>query len=417
MQDIELCEQSKEDKKAGRVKVVITALRINDENNPSDCNNNGIRWLRKYVEANMDSFIGMPYTCSFIDDDKTYPSGHGQMKYDSNGNVIFENSEVVGVVETAEIVDMEINGMISTVLQTTGYLYYQRYPNLVSWLREQKLNNEIVDASIEINGKGDLKDIVYEHGIGARDVNGKLIIPRTPVQFDGTSLSFLFLTPPGDDYAQVIEVNSKSTDNKSDDIEIKNKEVLNMADNAKDPVVELNEKIVQLNNKINDLNACIKEKDTEINKYKEELNACNTKQEELNSLLVDANKTVEASRAEVNSLTVEIEPLRQMNADAEKAAAQAEVNSYFETIKKENGFTDTELNSLQTDYVEKCDLDGLKAKETELCVNKFKEMKKVDNATAELNSINTDSAEKLFFSTKQDTVETNSADDGSELFK
>lgn len=410
MRGIEVCEQSKEDKKAGRVKVVITALRINSDNDPLDCNNNGIRWLRKHIEANIESFIGMPYTCSFIDEDKTYPSGHGEMKYDENGNVIFENSEVVGTVEKAEIVDIEINGSINTVLQTTGYLYYQRYSNFVQWLRTQKECNEVVESSIEINGKGDSKDIIYEHGVGCRDNQGKLIVPRTPVEFDGTSLSFLYLTPPGDDYAQVIEINNKSTESNSDDIETENKNK-----EEQKAMEELNAKIAELSQQIVELNATIAEKDSELNKCREEMNACKEKESELNELLVEANKTVESGKAEINSLTEEIEPLRQMKADNEKAEAQAEINSYFENIKKENGFSETELNSLQEDYVAKCDLAGLKTKEAELCVNKFKEMKKVENATAELNA-QTETDNALFFSTKVETVETNSTDIGAELF-
>ena len=134
-------------------------------------------------------------------------------------------------------------------------------------------------------------------------------------------------------------------------------------------------------------------------------------------MLVEANKTVEAQKTQIAELNSEIEPLRQMKADIDAKTAQAEVNSYFETIKKENGFSEAELNSLKTEYVDKCDLAGLKAKETELCVNKFKEMKRIDLASAELNSDDTET-ETLFFSTKVENVEINNADDdGSELFR
>ena len=38
---------------------------------------------------------------------------------------------------------------------------------------------------------------------------------------------------------------------------------------------------------------------------------------------------------------------------------KAEINSYFETEVKKNGFTEVELNSLKADFVDKMDFDGL----------------------------------------------------------
>ena len=148
------------------------------------------------------------------------------------------------------------------------------------------------------------------------------------------------------------------------------------------------------------------------------MNACKNEKAELNTLLVEANKTVESQKAQIAALNAEIEPLRKMKDDADATAAQAEVNSYFESIEKNDGFSEAELNSMRTEYVEKCDLDGLKAKETELCVAKFKEMQKASAKEAELNSANTGAV--LFFSTKPENVEINNIndfDDGSDLFK
>ena len=82
---------------------------------------------------------------------------------------------------------------------------------------------------------------------------------------------------------------------------------------------------------------------------------------------------------------------------------------------KENGFSEAELNSLKTDFVDKGDLAGLKAKETELCVNKFKELKKIDATNVEINSTNNNG--NLFFSTKANAELNNDVDDGSELFR
>ena len=179
-------------------------------------------------------------------------------------------------------------------------------------------------------------------------------------------------------------------------------------DNNKDvSVVELNAQIVDKVNEINTLNKTISDKDVEINTLKE-------KEVELNQLIVEANKTIEAQKQQITELNTEIEPLRQLKVEKETKEKQAEINAYFETVKAENGFTEVELNSLKTEYVDKGDLEGLKSAETELCVKKVKEMKKVEKVETEVNSLNDNN---LFFSTKTETVENNTSDDGSELFK
>jgi TolA-binding protein len=411
--DIELNE-SIEDKKAGRTQITMTALTIN---NRGQWNKRGMTWLEEYVNDNIESIIGAPFVVCFIDENKTIPSGHGTLTYDENGNCQFLDSDTVGAIQKAWIEEIEVDGSTSKKLVVSGYLFNQRYPSFVGWLKDEVTNGTNVKGSVEANGKGESKNIIYEDGGNGKDEEGNWIVGRVPKIFDFTGLAILLpdVVEPADDGSEVIEINSlsKSTDEKSDDIEENNvcKEENNMTDDVKDGVVELHNKIVELNNKINEMNAQLEAKDTEINSLKE-------KETELNSLLVDANKTIESSKTQIAELNTEIEPLRQMKTDSDKAKAQSEVNTYFETIKVENGFTEVELNSLKTDYVDKCDLDGLKAKEQELCIKKFKEMRKVAVAEAEINSATKeDNAEALFFSTKVETVETNSADDGADLFK
>ena len=195
-----------------------------------------------------------------------------------------------------------------------------------------------------------------------------------------------------------------------------------MADiNNTDSIVELNDRILNQANEINELKSQIDAKEVELTECKKELEDCKAelnsskeKEAELNELLVEANKSVEANKTEIAELNSELEPLREMKNRIEAEKAQAEVNAYFETIKKENGFSEAELNSLKEEFVDKCDLAGLKAKETELCVARFKEMKKADKVDAEINSAETDN--NLFFSTKVEIIEANAADDGSDLF-
>lgn len=419
----------KEDRKRGRLNITITALSIHER---GQWNKRGMTWIEEYVKDNIESAIGMPIVVSWLVD-KEIPSDHGTYSFDNDGNRIFFDSDTVGSIQDAWIEEIEVKGIKGKKLICKGYIYSQRYPKFCEWLKIQVANHEHVKGSVEVDGKGDSKEIIYETGNG-HNADGSWEMGRICKVFDFTGLAILSdIVKPADDGSEVIEINSLNhTENSGDDIKQNNKkEESHMPEINKDSVVELNNKIVEQNTEINELrrqlndantelnrckeelNAC-KETEAELNSCKEELNSCKEKESELNSLLVDANKTVEAQKVQIAELNSEIEPLRQMKKDADEKAAQAEINSYFESIKKENGFSEAELNSLKEEFVDKCDFAGLKAKETELCVNKFKEMKRVESASAELNS--DDTMDNLFFSTKIETVEINNTTDGSELF-
>lgn len=444
--DLEICsiqEQTDEDIKAGRVKITMSAYEIYDTGDYTQHNKRGLHWEEKYTKDNMESAIGAPFVVRFVDDERTLISDHGRMENDmEDGAIVFPDSDTVGHIEKVWIEEKEIEGKLRKVLMVAGVIYDHRYHELVKFIRETISSGGCIKGSVEICGKGKKTQILYEHGYGSVDSEGNLIFPRTPVEYDITALALLSeFCPPADDGSEVIEINSMNNSNFtknqsdiSDDIKNKNKEESRMAEINNASIVELNKKIVEQTTKINnlqsqiiekdaELNRCkeelnaLKEKEEELNQCKEDLNASKEKEEELNSLLVEANKTVEAQKAQIAELNSEIEPLRQLKADEEAKAAKAEIDSYFEKIKKENGFTKTELKSLKTEFVDKCDLAGLKAKETELCVNKFKELKRMDNVNAELNSISSE-GENLFFSTKIEAPEINNAtDDGSDLFK
>lgn len=422
----------KEDRKRGRLNITITALSIHER---GKWNKRGMTWLEEYVNANIESAIGMPIVVSWLID-KEIPSDHGTYDFDEDGNRIFYDSDTVGSVQQASIEEVEIDGIKGKKMVCKGYIYSQRYPKFCKWLKSQMAESEHVKGSVEADGKGDSKEIIYEHGNG-HNPDGTWEMGRIPVVFDFTGLCILcpHVVKPADDGSEVVEVNSLNNHHEiSDDIKNKDmKEDSQMAEMNADSVVELNNKIVeqateinelkrQINEKDSELNKCkeeinlLKEKEAELNKCKEEINTYKTKEEELNSLLVEANKSVEYQKAQIAELNSEIEPLREMKKNTDAAKAEAEINSYFESIKKENGFSEAELNSLKEEYVDKCDLAGLKAKETELCVNKFKEMRKVESVKAELNADDTE--DKLFFSTKLDNVEINNvSEDGSDLFK
>lgn len=443
--ELELCSiqsQTDEEIKAGRVKITMSAYEIHDAGNYSQHNKRGLHWEEKYTRENMESAVGAPFVVRFIDDDRSFISDHGRMENDiEDGTIIFPDSDTVGHIEKVWIEEKEIDEKLRKVLMVSGVIYDQRYHELVKYLRTALASKGHVKGSVEICGKGKSPQIVYEHGLGSHDADGNLIVPRTPVQYDISALAILSdFVPPADDGSQVIEINSmkysRTQINKKDN---NKKEESNMAEINTETVIELNTKVATQAAEINNLQHQVNEKDAELNKCKEELNACKeelnaykkkeeelnkckeelnsskNKETELNSLLVEANKTVESQKTQIAELNSEIEPLRQMKADVDSKTAQAEINAYFETIKKENGFSEAELNSLKADFVDKGDLAGLKAKETELCVNKFKELKKIDAANVEINSANNNS--NLFFSTKNNAEVNSVIDDGSELFR
>lgn len=421
----------KEDRKRGRLNITITALSIH---NRGEWNKRGMTWIEEYVQDNLKSAIGMPIVVSWLVD-KEIPSDHGTYDFDDEGNRIFYDSDTVGSVQDAWIQDVEIDGIDGKKLVCKGYIYSQRYSKFCKWLKSQVEISEHVKGSVEADGKGDSKDIIYETGNG-HNADGSWEMGRIPKVFDFTGLCILcpHVVRPADDGSEVIEINSMSQSGKTVDIKTNNqKEESEMAEVNTDSVVELNNKIVsqateinelqhQINEKDTELNKCkeelntIKEKESELNACKEELNALKEKEAELNSLLVEANKSVESQKIQLAELNSEVEPLRQMKNEVEQEKVKAEINSYYQNIVKENGFSEAELNSLKTDYVEKCDLAGLKEKETELCINKFKELRKMEKINAELNSSEDNSCD-LFFSTKSDNAElNNSVDDGSDLF-
>lgn len=412
----------KEDKKRGRLNITITALSIHER---GQWNKRGMTWLEEYVQNNIESAIGMPIVVSWLID-KEIPSDHGTYSFDDDGNRIFYDSETVGSIQKAWIQNVNIDGDSGKKLVCKGYIYSQRYPKFCEWLKIQVANHEHIKGSIEVDGKGDSKEIIYECGDG-HNPDGSWEIGRICKVFDFTGLAILSdIVKPADDGSEIIEINAiNSHSDSSDDINTQNKkEDTQMADINMDSVLELNNKIIAQSTEINDLHKQINEKDVELNKCKEELNALKESEteltkckEELNSLLVEANKSVEYQKTQIAELNSEIEPLRQIKVEVEERKRTAEVNSYFETIKKENGFSEVELNSLKSEFVDRCDLDGLKAKEAELCINKFKEMRKFDGIKAELNADDS-SEDTLFFSTKPENIEINSiSDDGSDLFK
>lgn len=197
-----------EDDVAGRVKIRMSALKINENN--STYNSNGITWLEEYVLANKDSIIGAPYVVSWLTTKEDgIPSNHGRQSYDEEGNVQFDG-DAVGSIQDADIEEVEIDGVMTKVLMTSGFIYKQRNSNFYEWLKEETKSG-VIFGSVEINGKGKAKAIEYLDG--ATNEDGSLKMGRVPTVFDFSALAILYLTEPSDKNSIIFEINSKEGEN------------------------------------------------------------------------------------------------------------------------------------------------------------------------------------------------------------
>jgi len=125
--------------------------------------------------------------------------------------------------------------------------------------------------------------------------------------------------------------------------------------------------------------------ETKIQELNSKIDELSNKVTELNSTVVEANKALETEKNEKIAMVEELNSLKVFKEEKDLEAKKAEINSYFTTEVLKNGFTEIEINSLKTDYVDKMDLDGLKKIEAELCVKKVKELNSIQK-NVEVNS-------------------------------
>lgn len=318
-----ILEISKRANRAGRVPIKIALLKIHE--NPDETNINGLHWDEQYVLNAIDSVKMMPICAEFCTEDKSVPLGHGLTGSEKNDNgfdePVFENSEAVGVIESGSIEDVEINGENIKALCGTGYLYNQRYPKFVKWVRSNYAVGN-VDTSIEIVGlETNANKIVYLEDEPSTDF-------RTPCEFAFSGTAILSV-PPSDLNAIVIEIAQKK---EQEEEQMDEKIIRDVIVNA---VNETNSKNEELTAQIAELNSTIEAKDVEIN----ELNAT---VEQVQKALDDLKKEYDTYWEERAALEKELGELKakqridELNSaikdfsEAEKKYAEAEINSFNE---------------------------------------------------------------------------------------
>lgn len=326
-----ILEISKQTSKGGRVPIKIALLKIHEDE--KETNKNGLHWKEEYVLNAIDSVKLMPICASFCDETKSTPLDHGltgeEIDNDGVREPLFENSETVGCFESANIEDVNINGNDIRALVANGFLYNQRYPNFVKWVRQNKaLGN--VDSSIEIMGlETNDNKIVYEESEPKDEF-------RTPKEFVFSGTSILSVSP-ADDNAIVLEVAQKQ-ENKEDKT-LDEKELKELIQST---ISETNSKNEELLAKITELNSTISEKDSVIAEKEEKIVELNATVEQVQKALDDLKKEHETYWAERDALEKELGVLKakarigELNAaiegfsDEEKKYAESEINSFNE---------------------------------------------------------------------------------------
>lgn len=326
-----ILEISKQTSKGGRVPIKIALLKIHEDD--KETNKNGLHWKEEYVLNAIESVKLMPICASFCDETKSTPLDHGltgeEIDNDGVREPLFENSETVGCFESANIEDVNVNGNDIRALVANGFLYNQRYPNFVKWVRQNKaLGN--VDSSIEIMGlETNDNKIVYEESEPKDEF-------RTPKEFVFSGTSILSVSP-ADDNAIVLEVAQKQ-ENKEDKT-LDEKELKELIQST---ISETNSKNEELLAKITELNSTISEKDSVIAEKEEKIVELNATVEQVQKALDDLKKEHETYWAERDALEKELGVLKakarigELNtaiegfSDEEKKYAESEINSFNE---------------------------------------------------------------------------------------
>ena len=332
-----ILEISQRSNKNGRVPIKIALLKIHDD--PNETNKNGIHWKKEYVLNAIDSVKGMPLCCEFASEDKSCPLGHGLTGevVDSNGvhEPVFENSEVVGTFEKAEIETIkDINGDEIEALCGYGYLYYQRYPKLVDWVRKGFAVGEVC-TSIEIMGlKENDNKIIYEDGYNEN--------MRSPMIYSFSGCALLSISP-SDDAAVVLEISQRKTTNKEEkkNMEFDKKEFEEV---LKSTLAEINsekkshdDEVSELNNKITELNAKVEQMEKDMKKKDDE-------KEDLEK---------EVTKAKASEKLSEVEAALKDFSDEEKEVAKEDIKKLKDEInackkKSELNNVTSEINSIKS---------------------------------------------------------------------
>lgn len=345
-------ELSSKKYKNGRRKFTATLYELQ----PPECvvddvgtkyNKNGITFLEEYAKKQLDSIKDMSVRVSFIDDERTIISDHGETGI-INDMPVFENATTVGHFVNGWIDDVEINGETKRCVLGEGYLDEMCYPAFVASLESDLNNNVSVDGSIEIYKTKDNEGIVYK--------NGWLEKGRIPVEYVHSGWDMVMF--PADSSSTLIELNNNK--------EEKTKMEFNMSEikeTIQSVISECNDKSADYETKISELNSQIETKDAELASKESTIS-------ELNASVEDLRKTLKQMEEDRDTYWAERTILEQELAKAKVVEKLAELDDSL-----------AEFNAEEKD-VAKDDIKKLKEN-----INACKKTEELNEVTSEINSI------------------------------
>lgn len=325
---IKILEMSNRSDRGGRKKIRMALLTIHQ--NPTETNENGLHWDENYVRANMDSLSGIPICASFLDDDKEIPFDHGftEIREVENGvkDAFYENSEIVGSIQKGSIEDIEINGVTQRLLVADGYLYYQRYPKFVNYVKKSAIDRDI-KSSIEIMGlESNQNKIVYAENDPTPEF-------RTPKQFSFSGTAILGVRP-ADNNAYVLEVAQQLDGTKNKEENTLDEKMIR--DTIVSTLTELNSKNDDYEAQIESLKSDNATKDQTISELNQEIETLKSDKENL-------EKKVNDIQVEVNSLSDELNTVK-----SEKSRSDMQ-NAIQKFSEEERKYAEVEINEFEKD--------------------------------------------------------------------
>lgn len=391
-------EISSRKSKGGRRKIEIVLHKIHEEQ--SETNINGIHWSEENTKRNIESVSGIPICAEFTDDIKEVPLGHGYTsteRINGKDTPLFENSEVVGTIDHGEIRTLEVNDETIKALVGIGYVYDQRYPKFVSWVKENLALSK-VDTSIEIMGLDENQNkITYDEEEPTEDY-------RTPKDYDYSGVAILSIKPADSD-AIVLECAQAKNQDKEEKLNMTEKEIMDAVQKA---IVETNSVKDDMNAKITKLNSQLDAKDAELTEKDVKISELNASIADMQKLLDDMKKDQETSWAEREVLEHEL-------AKAKIAEKLGELNSAldeFSDTEKEVAKDDIEKLTSEINSAEKkedlekvtSEINSIKSK---ICMNIVETQKKAeaDAKVAEQNSANENNTIDIFSEINSDNAD------------
>ena len=254
-------------------------------------NKNGITFIEKYAEKNLDSIKDMSLTCDFMDNEHTEISGHGETgEFTKDGLPTFE-ANIVGHFQKGYIGDYEEDGQIQRVVYGVGVIDEMRNANFVQKLEENISNGVYPSGSIEILRPTDSDSIEY--------LNGKFEEGRVPVRYLHSGYSLVL--NPSDITAKMIELNSNQTNktNEREEEKMDEKMISQFVDSIKNTIVETNAKNAEFEAKIAELNAKISEQDKTVEETNSKVISETERADKAEALVAELNKKIEGLEAEL----------------------------------------------------------------------------------------------------------------------